>query len=86
MVPLAAFLTKEDGASAWKKPVSGQLKINVDVALFPTRNCFSFVCLARDHNGQFVEAISSCRDGILSPELAEAVGVREAIGWIKRHN
>lgn len=39
--------------------------------------------VARDHEGKLVEAISSCKRGRVDPELAEAIGIREALSWIK---
>lgn len=38
-----------------------------------------------DHLGKFVSAISSCRAGDVVPELAEALGLKEALNWIKRN-
>ena len=35
----------------------------------------------QDHT---LEAISCCRNGVVSPELAEAMGMREALSWIKK--
>ena len=41
-------------------------------------------CVARDHNGMFVSAITHCREGLLDPELTEAFGIHEALSWIRR--
>ena len=46
------------------------LKINVDAALFRDANSFSYVVVVRNHCGDFVEALTICRLGIVSPELA----------------
>uniref|UniRef100_A0A803QBL9 RNase H type-1 domain-containing protein n=1 Tax=Cannabis sativa TaxID=3483 RepID=A0A803QBL9_CANSA len=56
-----AFLTAADGAELWKTPAAGEVKINIDVALF-------YFMLT----------------GTVTPELAEAMGVREALSWLKR--
>ena len=83
-IPTAAFLTNDDGAEKWSKPAFGVLKINVDAALFSEASTYSFVCVARDDQGHFIEATTCCRQGVVSPELAEAMGVREALSWIKK--
>ncbi|XP_074346578.1 uncharacterized protein LOC141685372 [Apium graveolens] len=31
-------------------------------------------------------AKSSCRQGCVNPEMAEAIGIREALSWVKEHN
>ncbi|XP_062107623.1 uncharacterized protein LOC133818639 [Humulus lupulus] len=79
-------MTPADGQASWTKPPQGQLKVNVDAALFRETNSFSFVGVARDHLGAFVEVFSVCRLGLVSPELAEVMGIREALSWIKRKN
>lgn len=45
---------------------------------------YSFVCVARDAEGVFFEAISCNRTGRFTPEMAEAMGVREALSWLKK--
>ncbi|XP_030477950.1 uncharacterized protein LOC115694989 [Cannabis sativa] len=45
---------------------------------------YSFACIARDASGHALEAISCCKQGTVTPELAEAMGVREALSWLKR--
>lgn len=39
--------------------------------------------IARDHNGQMLKAKSSCKQGSMNPELTEAIGIREALNWVK---
>ncbi|KAM6544107.1 hypothetical protein CsatB_008554 [Cannabis sativa] len=83
-VPTAAFLSPADGALSWQKPATGEVKINTDAALFSDPNRYSFACVARDDSGHVLEAISSCKLGVVTPELAEAMGVREALSWLKK--
>ncbi|XP_060961055.1 uncharacterized protein LOC115724007 [Cannabis sativa] len=83
-VPWAAFLTDVDAAEIWHKPATGTLKINVDAALFAAPGVHSFVCVARDSSGASVETVSCCRPGLVAPEMAEVMGVREALSWIKK--
>ncbi|XP_062101909.1 uncharacterized protein LOC133809260 [Humulus lupulus] len=83
-VPLAAFLTDADGADTWQKPSAGGIKINVDTAIFSNFGSFSYACIARNEAGNPIEAITSCKQGSMSPELAEVMGIREALSWIKQ--
>lgn len=77
------FLIQTDGAVCWEQPHVGQVKVNTDAALFTDSNCYSYAIVARDHSGTLLEAISCCKSGSLNPELAEAVGIREALSWVK---
>lgn len=40
--------------------------------------------MARDFTGSFIEAKVRCYEGIVEPDLAEAIGVREALSWIEQ--
>ncbi|KAL8106674.1 hypothetical protein AgCh_023430 [Apium graveolens] len=42
--------------------------------------------VVRDHYGNLVEAKSRCYQGLVSPDLAEAMGIREAQSWVKKEN
>ena len=66
------------------KPSTGVVKINVDAALFPDKERFSFACIARNDQGHVLEAIACSNQGMPSPESVEAMGVKEALSWIKR--
>lgn len=81
--PTAALLTSEDGRERWTKPVEDTIKINVDAALFNEERKFSLAGVARNYSGQVLEARTSCRTGDVTPEMAEALGVREVLSWIK---
>lgn len=39
--------------------------------------------VACSHRGELLEAKSICQLGNINLELAEAMGVREALGWVK---
>ena len=82
--PLLQLLTRDDGAERWMKPSIGVVKINVDAALFPDQGRFSFAYIARNDQGQAIEAITCCKQGAEPPEMAEAMGVKEDLSWIKR--
>lgn len=54
-----------------------------DATLFAESNTYSYAMLARDHEGKLVEAVSSCKQGNIDPELADAIWIREALSWVK---
>uniref|UniRef100_A0A803Q666 Reverse transcriptase n=1 Tax=Cannabis sativa TaxID=3483 RepID=A0A803Q666_CANSA len=74
------------GKEHWTKPVSTKFKINVDGALFETENRFGFGFIVRDKHGNFEEAYSNSKIGLVAPEIAEAVGVKEVFSWIKTNH
>uniref|UniRef100_A0A803NZE5 RNase H type-1 domain-containing protein n=1 Tax=Cannabis sativa TaxID=3483 RepID=A0A803NZE5_CANSA len=67
----------------WRKPTSFQVKVNVDGAIFEAYQRFGFGCVARDSNGRLIEAISASRSGIVFPEIAEIIGMKEALSSVK---
>lgn len=56
--------------------------MNVDAALFSDIDRFSFAFVAQDHNGQLMEARTSCKYGFSEPRIAEAIGLKEALSWV----
>ncbi|KAM6544052.1 hypothetical protein CsatB_008499 [Cannabis sativa] len=68
----------------WKKPIANMVKINVDGAIFQEQNKFGYGCVARDSNGSLLEAIFESRLGVVKPEIAETIGIKEALSWIER--
>lgn len=72
-----------DGASKWVKPQIDTIKVTVDAAIFKNRGEFGFGLVARDCRGDLVLAKSVLHKGVASPELAEAMAVKEALSWIK---
>ncbi|KAM6591439.1 hypothetical protein CsatA_014044 [Cannabis sativa] len=69
----------------WVKPVMGKIKVNVDGAIFANDRKFGAAGVARDHDGRFIEAFTVLLEGCVDPVIAEVVGVKEALSWIKRH-
>lgn len=39
--------------------------------------------MARDHEGRLIAAVSNCQQGRMAPEIAQAIGLREVLSWIK---
>lgn len=56
----------------------------MDAAFFEDTENYNYACIARDNAGSVIEAISCCRAGLLAVGMAEALGVCEALSWIKQ--
>ncbi|XP_073120318.1 uncharacterized protein [Henckelia pumila] len=67
----------------WLKPPSHSHKCNVDAALFENPPRMGFGCIVRDHLGLVSASIHGVLPGSFSPSTAEALGIREALSWIK---
>lgn len=77
------LMSNEDGDELWKLPLLNSVKGNTDAAIFEETGFYSYVFIARDHNGDMITAKTFCLRGRPSPEMAEALGIREALSWIK---
>lgn len=64
-------------------PKENQTKVNSDTAVFVSSNRYSFAFAARNYKGELLEAHSKCKEGSISPECAEVMGIREILSWIK---
>ncbi|KAM6547817.1 hypothetical protein CsatB_019493 [Cannabis sativa] len=80
------FENRGDGAERWTKPESNKIKLNVDAALFPQDNSFGFGIVARNSSGGLIEAKTKYFGGVYDAEVVEAMGVKEALSWIKSNN
>ncbi|XP_030478649.2 uncharacterized protein LOC115695716 [Cannabis sativa] len=83
-IPLLSPLKDGDGLELCVKPVSG-IKLNVDAAIFEHSSKHGFDCVVRNTVGELVAAFAGLKFGRVSPELAEIMGVREALSWLKNH-
>ncbi|XP_060972201.1 uncharacterized protein LOC133038159 [Cannabis sativa] len=81
--PSLGLLYPEDGNEHWTPPNVDTIKINTDAAIFSSTNRYSYSCVARSHLGILLEAKAKCVRGVVSPEVAEAIGIHEALSWIK---
>lgn len=79
------FLTPLDGREHWEKPSGIRIKINVDETIFEDSGKFGFGGVAQNSEGSLVAVISRCKVCRVSPEIAEAIGVREVLSWVKTH-
>uniref|UniRef100_A0A803NT91 Reverse transcriptase n=1 Tax=Cannabis sativa TaxID=3483 RepID=A0A803NT91_CANSA len=79
-------LKADDGAEHWTVPNVNFIKVNVDAALFDGGNKYGCGLVARDHYGMLIEGKMVLFSGSVTPEVAEFIGIREALSWIKSHN
>uniref|UniRef100_A0A803PRN0 RNase H type-1 domain-containing protein n=1 Tax=Cannabis sativa TaxID=3483 RepID=A0A803PRN0_CANSA len=75
-----------DGAEQWCVPSGNSIKVNVDAAMFNDNSAYGVGFVARDSNCFFVEGGTKLFHGSISPVVVEAIGVREALSWIKDHS
>uniref|UniRef100_A0A803R262 RNase H type-1 domain-containing protein n=1 Tax=Cannabis sativa TaxID=3483 RepID=A0A803R262_CANSA len=72
-----------DGKELWVKPDIRVVKVNVDAAFFEDESRFGFGMVARDHMGRFLDACCQLFIGQQNVAAAEALGVKEALSWVK---
>lgn len=82
-VPSAAVCSNAAAQRRWVKPNSGFVKCNVDASVFRDPAGMSFGGIVRGTNGEFIAAIQDAFVGNFPPLIAEAVGLREVLSWIK---
>uniref|UniRef100_A0A803PQX4 RNase H type-1 domain-containing protein n=1 Tax=Cannabis sativa TaxID=3483 RepID=A0A803PQX4_CANSA len=68
----------------WTKPNDPYINVNVDGAIFSNEECFGYGLVARNSSGYVIEAVQIRKIGTWSPLLVEAMGLKEALSWIKR--
>lgn len=72
-----------DGACTWVKPQTESVKVTTDAAIFRDRGEYGYAMIARDANGELIEAKTCLHSGQIEPEVAEAMAVKEALSWMK---
>ncbi|XP_060962327.1 uncharacterized protein LOC133032410 [Cannabis sativa] len=80
-----AYFAKGDvtNRNLWAKPYHDNVKVNVDGAIFEAQQEFGYGWVARNSNGTLIEAVSGSRLDCVLPEIAEVIGIKEALSWIK---
>ncbi|KAM7484997.1 hypothetical protein LguiA_001006 [Lonicera macranthoides] len=73
----------EAALRCWIKLSIGTLKCNVDASICSDPIGMEYGGVIRDENGQFVVVVQGAFAGHFSPLIAEAVGLREVLTWIK---
>lgn len=72
-------MTQADGNERWNAPDFNKIKNNTDAAIFEASQYFSYSMVARNHSGELLEAVFKCNQGNINPEMAEVIGIREAL-------
>ena len=72
------------GSVCWKKPCARWHKCNVDATLVRSRGFISFGAVIRSAGGDFIAAKSDILPSRFDPREAEAIGVKEALSWLKK--
>lgn len=67
----------------WSKPPTDWVTCNVDASTTSDPIKCGFGCVLRDSSGNFIAGLCGTIMGINSPQIAEALGVREALSWLK---
>lgn len=80
-----SFMMHADGSEYWQLPQEGIVKINTDDVLFERAHRYSYSMIVRDHAGQIVEAIVTCKHKNPNPVLVETIGIRDFLSWIKNN-
>ncbi|KAM6542430.1 hypothetical protein CsatB_006877 [Cannabis sativa] len=73
-----------DSLERWVKPISG-IKLNVDAALFASLHKHGYGCVVRNSVDELVSVFARVKNGFEAPELAEIMGIREALSWLKNN-
>lgn len=73
----------EDGAFTWVKPQEPLVKVNVDAALFSEQMLFGAGMVSRDFRGDLIQARTVLSAGVVQPELAEVMAIKEALSWME---
>jgi hypothetical protein len=67
----------------WSKHPIGSLKCNVVSVCYVNDNVYCVATCFRDNQRQFMHAYSKRFDGALNIPEAEAVGMKEAMRWLR---
>lgn len=73
----------EDGASSWVKPQELTVKVNVDAAIFQEHVSYGAGMVARNFRGELLQARTVLSAGVVQPELAEVMAIKEALSWME---
>lgn len=68
-----------EGSELWSKPECDKFKVNIDATIFVREGKYGFGGIIRDHLGGFISAISGLKEGGVSPEIAEAIALKEVL-------
>lgn len=81
--PFTGYIPQDDGDKHWSLPIFNNVNFHSDAAIFDESSCFNHVFVARDYESRLMKARSKCLRWQSSPDMAEAIGTRESLSWIK---
>ncbi|XP_074356208.1 uncharacterized protein LOC141695901 [Apium graveolens] len=70
-------------ARTWCRPQQGWVKVNTDAAVFEEAGYTGIRCVIRNEHGDFVRARNQRIEAVYQPREAEALGLKEALSWVK---
>ncbi|KAL8099282.1 hypothetical protein AgCh_031814 [Apium graveolens] len=73
----------DDGAFTWVKPHESLVKVNVNAALFLEQLLFRAGMVVHDCRGDLIQAKTVLSAGVMQPELAEVMAIKEALSWME---
>ncbi|KAL8098456.1 hypothetical protein AgCh_031276 [Apium graveolens] len=68
-----------DGAESWVKPQSDNIKVTVDAAIFREQATFGMGMIARDSNGELIQAKSMLKGATGSSEFGREDGHERSV-------
>ncbi|XP_063945892.1 uncharacterized protein LOC135151390 [Daucus carota subsp. sativus] len=71
-----------DGDCIWVNPQQNSVKVSVDAAVFEDKDAAGLGLVARDDNGELIQAKTLILPSKVAPVLGEAMAVKEALSWI----
>ncbi|KAM6588282.1 hypothetical protein CsatA_010887 [Cannabis sativa] len=77
------LLRARDVVERWTAPHGNSVKLNVDAAMFNSGEQYGIRLVVRNGSGLLIEGRTELFNGQVEPVLAEAIGIREALSWIK---
>lgn len=77
-------LVEGDEAVSWVKPQGNTIKMAVDAAMFNEYNYTGARMVARDATCELLQARTVRTQGLFSSEMAEIMGIKEAVSWMKQ--
>lgn len=68
----------------WVKPQRKSVKANCDATIFSSYAQFGVGWIARDVKGELISALNVCYNGNPEIHCKKAIGIRDALSWIKQ--
>ncbi|XP_060974450.1 uncharacterized protein LOC115696255 [Cannabis sativa] len=81
---LPVILHTYSSGEHWTAPDVGFVKVIVDGVVFAASQSYGVGGIARGNDGRVIEAFSLHKADCVHPSLVEAIGVIEALSWVKK--